>query len=224
MSKLSQEKRYAVWDRYLPERPWGMDAYGHWMYKYAPEGTPLAWEVDHIFPKKHLETIGVESKEIDHPDNLWPMHHSVNSAKRESYPLFTATRFSCYNALLGRPPMVEQTFIVPVPIQARLLKLYAGKIATFLTALQPGIPTPEKNAGDKLAAWNAICTSCLCVQAYVDMLQQRLSPNLAGLLLAAQKHANEHLAQENDSCRHRLSLQTDRPAVFHFHDIADAAV
>lgn len=185
MSKLSQKKRDAVWDRYFPERPWGTDAYGKFMFKYAPKGSDLAWEADHIFPKKHLETIGVGAKEIDHPDNLWPMHHSINEGKREGYPFFTVKRFSCYNALHGRQPMVEQTFIVPVPIQARLLKLYAGEIATFLTALQLGIPTPEKKAIDKLAAWNAICASCLCVQGYVDIVQQRLSPNLAGLLLVA---------------------------------------
>lgn len=191
MVEQSQEKRYAVWDRYFPERAWGTDAYGHLMYKYAPKGSSLAWEADHIFPKKHLKTIGVGPKEIDHPDNLWPMHHSVNSAKRESYPFFTAG-FSWYNALFGRLPLVEQPLVVPVPVQARLLNLYAGEIATFMTALRHGIPIPEENPGDKLAAWNAIRTSLLCVQAYVDMLKQRLSPNLAGLLQAVSGHARMH--------------------------------
>lgn len=184
-----QEERYAVWDRYFPERPWGTDAYGNFMYKYAPKGSGLAWEADHIFPKKHLETIGVGPKEIDHPDNLWPMHHSVNSAKRERYPFFTKQSPPWYNAPHGRSPMVEQTLVVPLPIQARLLNLYAGEIAIFLTALQPGIPIPEEKAGDKLAALHAICASCLCVQGYVDMLKQRLSPNLAGLLQAVSRYA-----------------------------------
>lgn len=187
-----QEERYAVWDRYFPERPWGTDAYGHLMYKYAPKGSGLAWEADHIFPKKHLKTIGVGPKEIDHPDNLWPMHHSVNSAKREDYPFFTAMRFSCHNLLFVRPPLIEQNYIVPVPVQAHLLALYAKEIDAFLLALLLGIPIPEKNAGDKLAALHAICASCLCVQAYVDMLQQRLSPNLAGLLQAVSGHARMH--------------------------------
>lgn len=184
-----QEERYAVWDRYFPERPWGTDAYGKFMFKYAPKGSDLAWEADHIFPKKHLETIGVEPKQIDHPDNLWPMHHSINEGKREGYPFFTVKRFSCYNALHVRPPLVEQTLVVPVPIQAHLLNLYADEITAFLLALRRGIPTPEEKAGDKLAALHAIRTSCLCVQAYVDMLQQRLSPNLAGLLQLVNQHA-----------------------------------
>ena len=185
-------ERYAVWNRHHPGRDMAFDAYGYLISRTAQKGTPLAWEADHIFPKKHLETIGVEPKGIDHPDNLWPMHHSVNSAKRERYPFFTA-EFPWYNALFGKlPPPVEQTLVVPVPIQARLLNLYAGEIAIFLTSLQLGIPTPEKNPGDKLAAWKAICTSWLCVQGYVDMLRQSLSPNLAGLLQAVSGHARMH--------------------------------
>lgn len=181
-----------MWDRFFPGRAWGTDAYGHLMYKYAPKGSGLAWEADHIFPKKHLETIGVGPKEIDHPDNLWPLHHSINEAKREGYPFFTTKRFSWYNAPHGSSPLVEQTLVVPVPVQARLLNLYAGEIAIFLTALQRGIPIPEENAGDKLAALNAICLSRLCVQAYVDMLKRCLSPNLAGLLQAVSGHARMH--------------------------------
>lgn len=178
----------AVWQCHHPGQDLAFDAYGYLIARTAPEGTPLAWEVDHIFPKKHLKTIGVGPKKIDHPDNLRLIHHSVNSAKRDNYPFFATKRLFWYNALHRRPPFVEQPHVVPVRIQARLLNLYADEIERFLLKHPDNRPLEQEDAGDTMAALNAIWTSRLCIRGY-SMLMQRLSPNLAGLLQAFSEHA-----------------------------------
>lgn len=61
------------------------------LYKSSRENTPMAWEVDHIFPQKILEKLGVPQDMIDHIDNLRPLHHSNNEAKGTQFPNYQKT-------------------------------------------------------------------------------------------------------------------------------------
>lgn len=58
------------------------------MYRYSRKNTNMAWEVDHIFPKKILEELGVPEELINHIDNLRPLQHSNNEAKGDLFPSY----------------------------------------------------------------------------------------------------------------------------------------
>lgn len=46
------------------------------------------WEIDHIWPKKNLETIGLRRITINSKENLRPLNWQNNRSKSDEYPMY----------------------------------------------------------------------------------------------------------------------------------------
>lgn len=92
----SKEQLDAAWRKGqivagMDSRKYRQDAAGAMMYYESRDNTPMAWEVDHIFPKEILEYFEVPDEKINDNENLRAMHHSNNSSKGISFPKYSSS-------------------------------------------------------------------------------------------------------------------------------------
>lgn len=94
---FTQADRDAVWTAYAPSHPvldhkglpvfdqpdvaalWCVDSFGNVLYRHAPEGTPVSWDVGHRWPLAHGGSNNVA--------NLVPLHSDANRYLQSDLPL-----------------------------------------------------------------------------------------------------------------------------------------
>jgi len=95
MSNFSDEQIDRIWRKGIILDGWNPDEYridaaGAIMAK-SHRGTDdiYDWEIDHVFPKKKLQEMGIPEDRWNEEDNLRPFNAKNNNKKSDDYPTYT---------------------------------------------------------------------------------------------------------------------------------------
>lgn len=92
---------------------------------YGKEGN-LGWEVDHIYSKKKLKTLGVPENRWDDMVNLRPMNAKNNVAKGEDYPRYNvAVQYNNDKMAPNNVDVCNKTGIVCQKVQDKIRRNYS---------------------------------------------------------------------------------------------------
>ena len=92
---FSEKDKRKIWEKGVidpryPKDQVRKDACGAWIVwsDFGKHESPFGWEIDHIYPKALFK---LNNENIDHIDNLRPLHWKNNHSKGANYPTYQAS-------------------------------------------------------------------------------------------------------------------------------------